>query len=101
MNIASTIHSDSFSFFRSFQIWQQLYVKTLWSVRCQDLNAELSIPCLRLLSHLSNQCDQVARLFFQYLAAYNNENLPKSIHIDTKWVHNFAKYQINLKYCQI
>ena len=26
-----------------------------------------------------NQCDQMVRLFFQYLAIYNNENLPNRI----------------------
>ena len=35
------------------------------------------------LFHLKslNQCDQMARLFVQYLAIYNNVNLPKSIKI--------------------
>ena len=42
------------------------------------------------------QCDQMVILFFQYLAIYNDENLPKSIQIAPKWVHNIAKYQINL-----
>ena len=42
------------------------------------------------------QCDQMAKLVFQYLAIYNNENLPKIIEIDPKWVYNFAKYEINL-----
>ena len=44
-----------------------------------------------------SQCDQMARLFFQYLAISNNKILSKSIQIVPKWVHNFAKYQINLK----
>ena len=39
----------------------------------------------------------VTRLFFEDLAIYNKENLPKRIQIVPKWVHNFAKYQINLK----
>ena len=33
------------------------------------------------------------QIVFQHLAIYNNENLPKSIQIIPKWVHNFAKYQ--------
>ena len=41
----------------------------------------------------SEQCDQLAKLFFQYLAIYNDEILPKSIKI----VHKFAKYKKNLK----
>ena len=39
------------------------------------------------------QCDQIV---FQDLDIYNNENLPKRIQIVPNWVHNFAKYQINL-----
>ena len=37
-----------------------------------------------------------APMFFQYLAIYNDEFLPKSIQKIPKWVHNFTKYQINL-----
>ena len=36
------------------------------------------------------------RLFFQDLAIYTNENLPKRIQIVPKWFHNFTKYQTNL-----
>ena len=39
-----------------------------------------------------HQCDQTARLNFQYLAIFSNENLPKSIPIVQK------RAQINLKY---
>ena len=42
----------------------------------------------------TEQCDQMARMFFQYLATCNNENLPKIILIVPKLVHNVAKYQI-------
>ena len=45
---------------------------------------------------IDSQCDQKARLFFQYLAIYNDEILPKSIQKVPKWVVNFAKIQINL-----
>ena len=34
--------------------------------------------------------------FVQYLAIYNDEFLPKTMQKVPKWVHNFAKYQINL-----
>ena len=40
---------------------------------------------------LSVQCDHMARLFVQFMAFYNNENLPNGIFF-TKY---FAKYQIN------
>ena len=30
--------------------------------------------------------------FVQYLAIYNNENLPNMIHIFLKYVQHFAKY---------
>ena len=44
--------------------------------------------------HCRLKCDQMAKLVFQYLAIHNNnENLPKSIQIVPKWVHNFDKYQ--------
>ena len=39
----------------------------------------------------NNQCDQMARLYFQYLVAQNNENLPNGIKIN---IH-FAKDLIN------
>ena len=42
------------------------------------------------------QTEQEAKLVFQYLAIYINENLPKIIQIVLKWVHNFAKYKMNL-----
>ena len=42
------------------------------------------------------QCDQMARLVFQYLAMHNNENLLKSIQIVPTGVHNFANYERNL-----
>ena len=29
----------------------------------------------------SEQCDQIIRLFFQYLAIYSDENLPKGVQI--------------------
>ena len=31
-------------------------------------------------SHSPKQCDQMARLFVQFLVIYNDENLPNSIH---------------------
>ena len=40
------------------------------------------------------QCDQIARLFFRFLAIYN-ENLSYSIKSWPKKVQNFAKYFIN------
>ena len=39
----------------------------------------------------------MARLFFHFLAIYSNENLPISIQVVPKWVHNFAQYQMNLE----
>ena len=38
------------------------------------------------------QCDQMARLFAQYLAIYNRKNVPKNITILPKWVQNFVKH---------
>ena len=38
----------------------------------------------------------VTRLYFQYLAIFSNENLPKSIPIVPKWVENFAQNQMIL-----
>ena len=35
------------------------------------------------LTH-GNQCDQIVKLFVQYLAIYNKENLPKSIKLTSK-----------------
>ena len=50
---------------------------------------------------ISHQCDQMDKSVFQYLTIYINENLSKIIQIDPKWVHNFAKYEINeIKYGQ-
>ena len=46
---------------------------------------------------LHDQCDQMTRLCFQYLAIFSNKNLPKSIQIVPKWAENFAQSQINLK----
>ena len=43
------------------------------------------------------QCDQMARLFFHYLAIYSNEILPIRIQVVPKWVHNFAQYQMILE----
>ena len=40
----------------------------------------------------TGQCDQMCRLFVQYLAILNNENQPKRIKYFPKQVHNFAKY---------
>ena len=39
----------------------------------------------------------MARLFFHFFAIYSNENLPISIQVVPKWVHNFAQYQMNLE----
>ena len=44
------------------------------------------------------QCDQMTKLYFQYLAIFSNENVPNSIQIVPKWVENFGQNQINLKY---
>ena len=41
------------------------------------------------------QCDQTARLFFQYLVIYNNVNLPKSIKKLPDQAEDFAKYYLN------
>ena len=57
-----------------------------------------TIELLRCLFFMGEQCNQMIRLCFQYLAVYSNENLPKSIQIVPKWVVNFAQNQINLKF---
>ena len=41
---------------------------------------------------VTNQCDQIGILFFQFLAIQNHENLPKSLKYLPKEAHNFAKY---------
>ena len=47
------------------------------------------------------QCDQMARLLFQYLAIYNIENLPNSISKLPKNIQNCAKYLMEpFKICQ-
>ena len=46
------------------------------------------------------QCDQIARLIFQYWAIYNIENLP--IGKLPKYVKNFAKYLTDpLKFAKV
>ena len=48
------------------------------------------------------QCDQMARLLFQYLAIYNFENLPNSIRSLPKYVQNFSKYLMEpLKFAKV
>ena len=81
----------------------------LWRPPCQNIFAKKNkknhfcvppscVPCgVDSLSKVrkwdaSEQCDQMARLIFQYLAIYNNENLPNSIRKLPKYVQNFAKY---------
>ena len=39
------------------------------------------------------QTEQEAKLVFQYLAIYINENLPKIIQIVPKWVQKLCKIQ--------
>ena len=54
------------------------------------------------------QCDQMARLLIQYLAIWNNGNMPIAKN-EPKQVKNFDKYKINsqqkwpktIKFCQI
>ena len=56
---------------------------------------------LSSLGHLRRVTTSVTRwpnCFFQYLAIYNYEILPKIMQIVSNWVPNLAKYQINLKY---
>ena len=43
------------------------------------------------------QCDQMAKLFFQYLTIHDNENLPKSVRYSKK----FANIHKNLKFLPI
>ena len=81
----------------------------LWRPPCQNIFAKKNkknhfcvppscVPCgVDSLSKVrkwdaSEQCDQMARLIFQYLGIYNNENLPNSIRKLPKYVQNFAKY---------
>ena len=47
------------------------------------------------------QCDQMAKLFFQYLAIYNIGHLPNTIWNLPKCVQNCAKYlKKHFKFCQ-
>ena len=67
------------------------------------------IVTLTLMTHLGLlQCDQMTRLFAQYLAIHNHENLPNIIQYLPEFLQYFAKYyQIFLtfgqvaKFCQI
>ena len=56
-------------------------------------NSRMS-KCVLFLCYLTPwQCGQMAKLFFKYLAIYNNnENLPNSITYLPKQDQNFAKY---------
>ena len=51
---------------------------------------ELAIS-IWLCYEVSDQCDQMARLFLQYLAIQNNENLPKSLKYLINQVHKFCQ----------
>ena len=54
------------------------------------------------------QCDQMARLIFQYLAVYDKENVPNRFKICQSRLKIFAKFEINnpkfarrfFKFCQ-
>ena len=51
---------------------------------------------------IGGQCDQIARLIFQYWAIYNIENLPNTIGKLPKYVKNFAKYLTDpLKFAKV
>ena len=50
-----------------------------------------------MVTKSDNQCDQLARLIVHYWAIQSNENLPNSKKL-SKWVHNFAKQRLLLKY---
>ena len=50
--------------------------------------------CLKM-NQTFMQCNQMATFFVQYLAIYNNENLPSSIRKLPKLDQYYAKYQIN------
>ena len=47
---------------------------------------------MKRLVEESQQCDQMARFFIQYLAINNGEKLPKSIKNLPKKVHKLSKY---------
>ena len=52
--------------------------------------------CLKCFYHtVHNQCDQMARMFIQYFAIYNNENSSNSIYNVPKLAENNAKYLMN------
>ena len=60
------------------------------------------MPCLMCVKYgrvstrsVLHQCDQMTRLFAQYLAIYNNGILPKRIKIFPKLVQHFARHKIN------
>ena len=48
------------------------------------------IPIQHIFSSVNNQCDQMARLLFQYLVIYNIENLPNNKRNLPKHVQNFV-----------
>ena len=60
----------------------------------RDKSSSFVVPCLSLSLSLSpsfQQCDQMARLFVQYLAIYNDENLLNGINILPKSTQSVTK----------
>ena len=97
-----------------------VFAREVWggAVRCQHilvscftcgLHSDLVVECFTRSStncvrqivsmrESGAQCDQVAILDFNYLAIYNNENMPQALpQVVPKWVRNFAHYQMNLE----
>ena len=66
--------------------------KLLFALMPPFLAFKIAQICAVLLILKRDQCDQMARLFLQYLPTYNSENLPKSISKLPKKVETFAIY---------
>ena len=66
-------------------------VYQLWVV----VGCNLIKTILSLTNFSVKQCDQMARLFVQFLVIYNSDNLPKSRRKLPKLLQNFAQSKIN------
>ena len=79
-SIMPEIRSPLFSHFPSFSLSFFLSVFGLNVISlCSTLSSHLSCAIIFFLSLSCDQSDQMARLFFHYLAKYNNDILPDSV----------------------
>ena len=90
------IRSPLFSHFPSFSLSFFLSVFGLNVISlCSTLSSHLSCAIIFFLSLSCDQSDQMARLFFHYLAKYNNDILPDSVSFQHKFAQNGSKYHLS------